>query len=152
VWSPPIRIPIVLTDSNQDFLIQGMAVDPNSTAHIGVAFYFYPNWQCGGQSNPCRLYAGFVSSTDGGVNWKRQTVFGAISPIWLADSPDGCQSCHSWMIGDYISASFVSNGKAYPAYPIATRPGDGDCTYGLYPNDLECREYMVAPTNGLSVG
>jgi hypothetical protein len=47
------------------------------------------------------------------------------------------------MVGDYISTSFGSNGKAYPVIPNATA---GSCAIGQI---TSCHEFMVAPTNGL---
>ena len=49
-----------------------------------------------------------------------------------------------YMVGDYISTSFGSNGKAYPV--IATATGNS-CVIG---NITSCHEPMVAPTNGLA--
>ena len=48
------------------------------------------------------------------------------------------------MVGDYISTSFGSNGKAYPVLAGAI---GSSCTLGQI---TSCNEFMVAPTNGLA--
>lgn len=142
-WTSPVRIPIDATTSTVDHFIPGIAVDrttSGSTAHLGVTFYLYPQASC--TTSTCKLQTGFVSSTDGGATWSpRIRVDGPYKVTWLANTNQG------YMVGDYISTSFGSNGKAYPVIPNAT--ATTSCTTSVVGS---CHEFMVAPTNGLAPG
>ncbi len=101
--------------------IPGIGVDKStsgSTAHIGLAYYYYSNANC--TTTTCQLNVGFVSSTNGGSSW---SVPSTLSPspmkvTWLANTTLG------YMVGDYISTSFA-NGTAYPVFTYATAPSGG---------------------------
>jgi hypothetical protein len=138
-WSAVKRVPIVPTTSSADFFIPGFGVDhatSGATAHLGVATYGYPNASC--NSNTCKLLAVFISSTNGGTTWSApKKILGPLSLKGLPNTTLG------YMVGDYISTSFGSNGKAYPV--IANAIGS-TCVTG---NPTACNEPMVAPTNGL---
>jgi hypothetical protein len=137
-WSPVARIPIDATSSTVDHFIPGIAVDPatsKSTAHLGVAYYFYPKASC--SSSTCKLAAGFISSTNGGQSWSAPVrVLGPLGLRWLPLTNQG------FMVGDYISTSF-SNGRAFPVIAGATQ---GNCQQG---NVTSCHEFMVTATGGL---
>src|SRR6266852_4837581 len=127
-WSQPLRIPIDAVGSNVDHFIPGIAVDPSTsgnTAHLALAFYFYPNANC--TAADCQLQVGFVSSTDGGANWSTGTTLTStpMNLSWLANTTQGN------MVGDYISTSF-SNGKAFPIFVNASAPNGATLNEALF--------------------
>jgi hypothetical protein len=142
-WTPVVRIPIDPTTSTIDHFIPGIAADKSTqgaNAHLGLAFYFYPKTNC--NTNTCALQAGFISSHDGGTTWSRPIrLFGPMRMAWLPSTTLG------YMVGDYISTSFGSNGRAYPVVAMATTTPN--CTTNQVGS---CHEFMVAPTNGLLLG
>jgi hypothetical protein len=101
-----------------------------------VTYYYYPEANC--TVDTCRLNAAFVSSTNAGQTWSRQVKI--LGPISLRGLPN---TTLGWMVGDYISTSFGSNGKAYPLIPNAF---GSNCVLG---NITSCDEPMVVPTRGL---
>jgi len=127
-WSAVQRIPADPAGSGVDHFIPGLAVDPatsGSTAHLALAFYYYPNASC--SNSTCQLQVGFVSSIDGGNTWSAESVLtpSAMSITWLANTDSG------YMVGDYISTSF-SNGKAFPVFVTAAAPnGSGQLNESL---------------------
>jgi hypothetical protein len=138
-WGPVTRIPVVPTSSAAEVFLPGMGVDhatSGATAHLGVTFYFFPNGNC--NVNTCRLNAGFISSANGGTSW------GSVVKVFGPISEKGLPNAGGYFVGDYISTSFGSNGKAYPVIANATGTS---CTLG---NITSCHEFMVAPTNGLA--
>src|SRR4029077_14762432 len=79
-------------------------------------YYYYPVAAC--ISSTCELTVGFVSSTDSGVTWTAPTqVAGPMMLSWIAQSNQGP------MVGDYISTSFTTDGKAHPVIAVANSPG-----------------------------
>jgi hypothetical protein len=142
-WSAVVRIPIDATTSGADHFIPGIAADKStqgSTTHVGLAFYFYPQASC--TSDTCKLQAGFISSQDDGSTWSRAVkLFGPMHLKWLPFTTLG------YMVGDYISTSYGSNGKAYTIMARATTTTG--CTVSQVGS---CHEFMVAPTNGLVLG
>jgi hypothetical protein len=87
-----------------------------------VAYYFYPDVNC--TFATCRLFAGYVSSANGGGSWSAPTTLaGPMTMSWIANTSQGR------MVGDYISTSFNANGLAYPALSVANAPttGGSDC-------------------------
>jgi hypothetical protein len=139
-WSAVQRVPIVPTSSAAEVFLLGIGVDhatQGATAHLGVAFYFMPTNNC--TSTTCKVMAAFTSSTNGGTTWSNAVkLFGPSKQTWMPN-PGG------YFLGDYISTSFGSNGKAYPVIAFAKNPGT-NCVIG---NITSCNEDMVAPTNGL---
>jgi hypothetical protein len=140
-WSTVRRIPTVPASSAADLFIPGFGVDHSTSgasAHLGVAFYFYPDGQC--TTDTCRLAVGFVSSMDAGRTWNPAVnVYG---PMSLRSLP---QTSLGYMVGDYMSTSFGSNGRAYPIFAGAT---GSSCAQG---DITSCHESMFTPTNGLIV-
>jgi hypothetical protein len=138
-WSAVARIPIDPLDSTVNHFITGIGVDratSGATAHLGVTYYFYPEVNCA--SADCRLYAGFVDSTDGGATWTTQRkIVGPIKLTWLP-------SAGGRFVGDYVSTSFAG-GKAFTVIANATK---GTCTLGQI---TSCHESMVAPSSGLAL-
>ncbi len=116
-WSPVQRIPIDTVDSGEDNFTAAIAVNRatfGDDAHLGVAYYYFPDTTC--NTNDCQLFLGFISSTNGGASWSQaKTVAGPMMLPWLANTGAG------YMTGDYISASFVGN-TVFPAFALATAP------------------------------
>ncbi len=119
-WSAVTRIPLDPIGSGVDHFIPGLAVDRStsgSSAHLVVAFYFYPNANC--TASTCQLDVGFSKSADGGATWTANSqIAGPMSLSWLPSTTQGV------MVGDYISTSFVG-GPAFPAFAVASAPGGG---------------------------
>ncbi len=136
-WSSPFRVPIDAVSSTADHFTAGIGVDPSSsggTARIGLTYYYYPQANC--TDTTCQLYAGFVSSTDGGSTWTSPTqLAGPMTLAWLPNTSDGR------MFGDYISTSVLAGGNAVTVIPIAHAPNGSTFDMGMY-----------APVGGLPVG
>jgi hypothetical protein len=113
-WITPARIPIDALTSTVDHFIPGLAVEPatsGSSAHLGLTYYFYASASC--DAATCALYAGFISSPDGGNTWTAPiTLAGPMSPAWLPNTFSGL------MVGDYVSTAF-SGGKAFAIFAAA---------------------------------
>ena len=113
-WTAPSRIPIDALSSTVDHFIPGLAVEAatsGSTAHLALTYYFYSSANCG--ATTCSLYAGFISSPDGGSTWTPATALaGPMSLPWLPNTFAGL------MVGDY-SASVYSGGKAFAIFAAA---------------------------------
>ena len=119
-WSPVTRIPVDSIGSGVDHFIPGLAVDRSTsggTAHLALAFYFYPNANC--TTATCELDVGSSTSSDGGATWtSNMQLAGPMSLTWLANTSQG------FMVGDYISTSF-SGGPAFAAFAVASSPSKG---------------------------
>jgi hypothetical protein len=115
-WSVVKRVPIDPVTSGVDHFITGLAIEPGTsgtTAHIGLAYYYYPVSSCG---NNCQLFAGFIQSTSSGATWTPpQTLGGPMSLSWLPDTFSGR------MVADYIAVGF-GGGKAFPIFALAQAP------------------------------
>jgi hypothetical protein len=113
-WAAPARIPIDAVTSTVDHFVPGLAVEPatsGSTAHLALAYYFYGSANC--DVSNCALYAGFISSPDGGATWTTPiTLAGPMSPAWLPNTFAGL------MVGDYLATAF-SGGKAFAIFAAA---------------------------------
>jgi hypothetical protein len=138
-WTDVVRIPIDGVGSGIDHFIPGLAVD-NSTkgksVKLALTYYYFADAGC--EFADCRLFAGFVSSTDTGKTWtKPKKVVGPIKLEWLPEA-------RGRFVGDYISTALV--GKK--AYPVIANAKKGDCTLGQIKS---CKEDMVAPTKGFKV-
>src|SRR5262249_5427322 len=92
-------------------------------------------------SSTCKLQAGFMNSLDGGTTWSTPVrLTHAMRLTWLPFTTLG------YMVGDYISTSFGSNGRAYPT--VAQAGHKSSCTPAVVG---ACHEYMISPTNGLAM-
>jgi hypothetical protein len=113
-WTTPARIPIDPLTSTVDHFIPGLAVDPGTsggTAHLALTYYFYASANC--DASTCALYAGFISSPDGGSTWTAPTTLaGPMSPSWLPNTFAGL------MVGDYVASAY-SGGKAFAIFAAA---------------------------------
>jgi hypothetical protein len=120
-WTAVTRIPANTVGSRVDHFLPGLAVDKGtsgSTAHLVVAFYYYPVSNCG---SSCQLNVGFSSSVTGGASWTTTTnITGPIALSWIANTTQGR------MVGDYISTSFAgTTGTAFAVFMNASAPTGG---------------------------
>jgi hypothetical protein len=143
-WSAVTRIPSDPVGSGVDHFIPGLAVDKltsGSTAHLVLAFYYYPNASC--SSTTCQLDIGYSSSTNGGSNWTSTiNITGPMTLSWLANTTQGR------MVGDYISTSFNGSGTAFPVFAVASAPTGGK-TCGR--RNATCHEGMFTVGTGLTI-
>ena len=128
-WSAVEQIPADAVGSGVDHFIPGLAVDPatsGGTAHLVLAFYFYPNAIC--TIATCELTVGFSSSTDGGSSWSTTSplTMTPMNTTWLANTTQG------FMVGDYISTSFADQQLAYPVFAVANPPSAGVFDEAMY--------------------
>jgi hypothetical protein len=144
-WSKLTRIPLDPRGSGVDHFLPGLAVDSStsgSSAHLALAFYYYPNANC--TASTCKLDVGFSTSSDGGVSWTSNTqLAGPMTLSWLPNTTQGR------MVADYISTSFVGS-SAFPAFAVAFKPigTDSDCQTAT----PKCNQPMFTVSGGLSVG
>ena len=126
-WTAVQRIPIDPTGSGVDHFTAGIAVDKNTQgnqAHLALTFYYFANTNC--TNKTCKLYAGFVSSVNGGASWSaNMQLAGPMKLSWLANTDAG------YMIGDYISTSIMGN-QAFPGIPVAIAPKGATLKESLY--------------------
>jgi hypothetical protein len=115
-WSAVQRVPADPVGSGIDHFIPGFAVDKStsgSSAHLAVTYYYFTNASC---TSTCQLNVGYISSTNAGSSWSSsKQLAGPMKLTWLAQTNQGA------MVGDYISTSFASNGKAYPVFAVAKK-------------------------------
>ena len=138
-WTSPARVPIGTTSGGLDLYIPGIGVDrttSGATARVGVTAYAFSSPTC--SPSTCQVFGVYIASRNGGTTWSKGRKI--LGPIDLRGLPLTTQG---YMVGDYISTSFGSNGRAYPVIANAT---GSSCTLGQI---TSCNEFMVAPTNGL---
>jgi hypothetical protein len=126
-WTQPARIPIDAVNSTVDHFIPGLGIDPataGSTAHLGLTYYYYPQTNC--TAATCALYAGFISSADGGSTWSAATpVAGPMALSWLPSTDSG------QMVADYIATSFAG-GNAYGFFAVAKAKSGSTFNEAIY--------------------
>jgi hypothetical protein len=127
-WTTPVRIPIDATSSTVDHFIPGLGIDPNTSgpsAHLALTYYYYPVANCA--ATTCALYAGFISSLDGGQTWSNPTpLAGPMSLSWLPSTFSGR------MVADYIATSFAQNGQAYGFFAVAKAKSGSTFDQAIY--------------------
>lgn len=113
-WSAVTRIPIDATTSTVDHFIPGIGIDPmtsGATAHVAVTYYYYANSNC--TSSTCQLFAGYISSSNGGSTWNTPvTLAGPMQLGWLPNSQNGL------MVADYVATAFT-NGVPHGVFAVA---------------------------------
>jgi hypothetical protein len=126
-WTQPARIPIDPVSSTVDHFIPGLGIDPataGGTAHLGLTYYYYPQANCAAAN--CALYAGFISSADGGSSWSAATpIAGPMALSWLPSTDSG------QMVGDYIATSFAG-GNAYGFFAVAKAKSGATFNEAIY--------------------
>jgi hypothetical protein len=126
-WTRVTRIPIDPVSSTVDDLGGGIAVDPATSgghARLGLFYNFYSNGSCTVSS--CRLFQGFVSSTDGGAHWSTPQVLAG--PMKLRQLP----FAGGFMVGDYQGAAVVPGGNALSAFAVGGIPGGQGFNEAMY--------------------
>jgi hypothetical protein len=145
-WSSPARIPIDATNSGVDHFIPGLGIDPatsGASAHLGLTYYYYPQANC--TASTCALFAGFISSADGGNTWSAATpIAGPMSLSWLPSTFSGL------MVGDYIATSF-SGGKAYGFFAVAKAKSGSTFDEAIYTTQSGF-DVAAAPSVNTSAG
>jgi hypothetical protein len=142
-WTAVQRVPIDAVNSPVDHFIPGLAVNKatsGATAHLALAYYYYPSSTC---TTNCQLDVGYISSANGGSTWSAATMLrGPMTMSWLPNTTQGR------MVGDYMSTSYDSLGKAHPVFAEAYVPtaGGTDCATAT-PN---CNQPLETPTTGLA--
>jgi hypothetical protein len=137
-WTPITRIPIDPVTSNIDHFITGIAVGGSvddlwgDDSHNGIAvnYYYLTDATC----NPtvanatCRLFAGFISSNDGGKTWSAQIrVSGPMNVLNLTSTEFG------YFVANDITSIYV-NGEPQAVYSIALPPDSktGELNQSIY--------------------
>src|SRR6266540_1996088 len=129
-WSAVARVPINTVSNSEDDFIPGLDVDratSGSTARLALTYHFYPSAAC--STSTCQLDVGSVTSNDGGQTWGTPTqLAGPMTLTWLASTTQG------YMVGDYISTSFVGSGPATPivVFALATAPSGSTLHEAMY--------------------
>jgi hypothetical protein len=135
-WTPVTRIPIDPVTTAVDHLGGGLGIDQTTAgrhARLALFYNFYPRANC--TVNTCRLYEGYVSSTDGGARWSAPQVLAG--PMRMRQLP----FAFGFMVGDYEGAAVVPGGKAFSAFAVGGIPAAGQ----------RYNEAMVEPTSGAPV-
>jgi hypothetical protein len=126
-WSPVIRVPIDPVGSTVDHFIPGLGIDPatsGKSAHVGITYYYYSNTNC--SVSTCKLYVGFISSSNGGTTWNAPvTLAGPMSLNWLPNSQNGL------MVGDYIATAF-SGGTPHGVFAVAAAKSGSKYNEAMY--------------------
>ncbi|HET7641462.1 MAG TPA: hypothetical protein VFK47_22320, partial [Ktedonobacteraceae bacterium] len=126
-WSAVKRIPIDPVGSGVDHFMPGFSVDAatsGSTAHLGLVYYYLPVANC--DTTTCQLYAGYVSSSNGGTTWTTSTqLAGPMNVTWLTSTTWG------YMVGDYTTVAY-SGGLAFPIISVAIAPSGTTLHQAIY--------------------
>jgi hypothetical protein len=136
-WTPVRRIPIAPVTGTVDAEGGGLGVDQASAgghARLGLFYYFFPHAPCTEAS--CRLFVGYVSSTDGGAHWSAPRV--VAGPMRLNQL---ARAFRQRMVGDEIAAAVVPGGRAFAALAVGRSPA------GKAP----LSEAMYEPRNGMPI-
>jgi hypothetical protein len=126
-WTPVTRVPIDPVTSSVDHLGGGLGVDQATTgshARLALFYNFYPQANC--SVSTCRLYEGYVTSTDGGAHWSAPQVLAG--PMRMDQLP----SAFGNMIGDYQGAAVVPGGNAFSSFAVAGIPAGQKFSEAMY--------------------
>lgn len=130
-WSPLQRIPLDPIGSGVEHLTAGLAVSTSADGKdlLAVTYYYLPNPNC--TTQPCQLFVGFASSTNGGTSWgSRQTLAGPTNEDWYANTDAG------FMTGDYIATTIALN-RGVTVVPVARAPKGQRLDEAMYAASLE---------------
>jgi hypothetical protein len=136
-WTPVRRIPIAPATSAFDADGGALGVDQASAGshgRLGLFYYFSPNAKC--TDVTCRLFVGYVSSTDGGAHWSAPQVIAG--PMRLNQF---ARAYNQRMVGDEFGAAVIPGGRAFAGLAIGRRPS------GKAP----LSEAVYEPRNGMPV-
>ena len=94
-----------------------------NAAHLTVVYYYYPVSAC----SSCQLDVGFTTSQNGGKTWtKGKQLAGPMKLTWLPVSDAG------YMVADYISVSYTSDGNPFGVFANAKAPSGKLLNEGMY--------------------
>ncbi len=133
-WTTPVRVPIDPVTSTVDHFIPGLAVDrttSGATAHLGLTYHYYPQANC--TPSTCQLSLGFIASVDGGATWSSPRRLR--QPMKVTDLANTSQG---YMVGDYISTSFVG-ANAVPVVAFGKPHAGNVFDEGMYTLTLPVR-------------
>lgn len=125
-WTPITRVPIDPVSSNIDHFITGIAVrrseddlgGDDSNIGLAVNYYYLTDALCDPTATgaTCRLFAGFISSNDGGETWSSPSqVSGPMNVLNLTSTEFG------YFVANDITSIYV-NGKPQAVYSVAHPP------------------------------
>jgi hypothetical protein len=127
-WTPPARVPTGGAAGSLDHLLPGLAVDPTTTgATTRLALAYYTLSPAGCVNEACLLGASLVSSEDAGRTWSSPLQLSRPTSITAL-----AQSNRGRFVGDYISTSFVTGGRAVPVFSAAFATFDGSFHQGVF--------------------
>lgn len=137
-WTPITRIPIDAVGSNIDHFITGVAVrgsaddsqGDDSDDGLAVNYYYLTDATCDPTAAraACRLFAGFISSNDGGKNWSAPIrVSGPMNVLTLANTEFG------YFVANDITSIYVHE-RPQAVYSIALPPdpSTGEFNQAIY--------------------
>jgi hypothetical protein len=131
-YTPLQRIPLDPIGSGVEHLTAGLAVDPSTAGdhtHLAVTYYYFPNPFC--TTQPCQLFVGFASSTNGGESWSpHQTLAGPTPESGYAPTDQG------FMTGDYIATTIALN-RGVTVVPVAQAPNGQQFNEAMYAASLD---------------
>ena len=130
-WTPLQRIPLDPIGSGVEHLTAGLAVSTTLGGKdlLAVTYYYLPNPNC--TTQPCQLFVGFASSTNGGSSWgPGQTLAGPTAESWYANTDAG------FMTGDYIATAIAFN-RGVTVVPVARAPRGQQLNEAMYAASLE---------------
>ncbi len=100
---------------------------------MALFYNFYPRAAC--TVSTCRLFEGYVSSTDGGQHWSAPQVLAG--PMRMHQLP----FASGYMVGDYEGAAVAPGGDAFSAFAVGGIPAAGQ----------QFNEAMYQPSGGAPV-
>lgn len=105
-WSPATRIPTAPRTARADYVLPGIGVDPARAGRLAVVYYV--------AHGDGLLDTGFISSPNGGRNWRppRRLNAQTMRLEWAAQAGGA-------MLGDYFSTSWTG-GRAVSVFTIAS--------------------------------
>jgi hypothetical protein len=136
-WTSVTRIPMDPVGSGVEHILAGIGspgfldlLQGASPFDLAVSYYYTPNAaSCDPNSAPgCQLYAGFISSKDGGATWSRATrVFGPMNIV-----TDLAQTAFGNFVANEITAIYV-DGEPQGIYSLAYPPStNGELNQAIY--------------------
>ena len=127
-WTTVVRIPIDATSSTVDHFIPGLAVDrttSGSTGHLALTYYLLPGTQLHRVDLPVE---GRLRLLD-----QRRLHLDRADRRGRADDPVLARpTSQGPMVGDYISTSFGSDGKAHGTFAVANAPSGSVLDEAIY--------------------
>ncbi|HEX9995029.1 MAG TPA: sialidase family protein [Acidimicrobiales bacterium] len=128
-WTTPVRIATVASTSNQDQVIPALAVDRSTggpEARLALTYFAFEDANC--RPGACQLDVWTTHSSSAGLGWSSPVRVNA-TPMRLSWVP---VTTSGFMVGDYVSTSFLADGSAVAVVPIALPPDDEGLDVSMY--------------------